>query len=68
MEVAHAVPNHGSKCQGVWRVRDGKFHSDYLSGNEFTCSDRAQSSLGDLDAATVDTEVTVLPQHLHNKR
>jgi len=68
VQETHAVPDHRSHYEDLGNVGDGELKSNHFSCDKFAGNDSAQSSLSNLEAATVDTDVSVLPQDLNNDR
>jgi hypothetical protein len=68
VQEAHAVPDHGSDYEDLGNVGDRELESNHLSRDQLAGDDGTQSCFCNFEAATVNADVSVLPQYFHNNR
>jgi len=59
MQESHAVSDHRSHRDRFKHVRDEKLYRNHVPHRQLACRNGTQSSLGNLEAATVDTDISV---------
>jgi hypothetical protein len=68
VQEAHAMPDYGSHYEDLGNLRDRELESNHFSRDQLAGDDGAQSSFRNFEAATVDSNISVLPQYLYNNR
>jgi len=68
VKESRAVSDHGSQRDRFGHVRDGKLDGNHFPHRQLAGRDGPQSSLGKLEAATVDPDISMPIEHLQNQR
>jgi hypothetical protein len=68
VQETHAMPDYGSHYEDLGNVGDGELESNHFSRDQLAGDDGTQSCFRNFEAATVNADVSVLPQYLHNNR